>query len=141
MTGDPVSHWTFHCSPARRFLRRHGCFQSSRLRGSRGLPRTGGGAIIARGDVLVERLPSKPVSLKIRPQRQFRVLAHFYAARPIRSIVVHRAGQFTGESNMITGRRALVRSLWSASLGESSSSPASELFALVQTDAEFSSRF
>ena len=52
-------------------------------------------------------------------------------------IVTHRAGQFSGEGTMITGRRALARIRVSAP-GEVIELGRDELLALVQTDAELS---
>ena len=52
-------------------------------------------------------------------------------------IVTHHAGQFTGEGNMITGRRALARMRVSES-GEVIELDREQLLALVQTDAELS---
>ena len=52
-------------------------------------------------------------------------------------IVTHRAGQFSGEGNMITGRRALARMRVSEP-GEVIELDREQLLALVQTDAELS---
>jgi thioredoxin reductase (NADPH) len=52
-------------------------------------------------------------------------------------IVTHRAGQFSGEGNMITGRRALGR-LRVSEAGELIELDHEQLLALIQTDAELS---
>src|SRR5437762_1096431 len=52
-------------------------------------------------------------------------------------IVRHRAGQFLGEGNMLTGRRALMRAHVTES-GEVIEVDSRQLLALVQTDAELS---
>ena len=52
-------------------------------------------------------------------------------------ITVHTAGQFTGEINMIAGRRAFFRS-WVRESGEVLKLDRAQLSALVQTDAELS---
>jgi thioredoxin reductase (NADPH) len=52
-------------------------------------------------------------------------------------IVTHRPGEFLGEGNMITGRRALIRALVSES-GEVLELDRQQLLALVQNDAELS---
>ena len=49
----------------------------------------------------------------------------------------HRAGQFSGEANMITGRRALAR-LRVSEPGEVIELDREQLLALMQTDAELS---
>src|ERR1700733_1072393 len=50
-------------------------------------------------------------------------------------VVVHGPGQFTGEANMISGRRALVRVRMSQA-GEVIELPRDGMLELVQTDAE-----
>jgi thioredoxin reductase (NADPH) len=52
-------------------------------------------------------------------------------------IVSHRAGQFSGETNMINGRRSLVQLRVSQS-GEAIELDRDQLLAIVQTDAELS---
>jgi len=52
-------------------------------------------------------------------------------------IVTYHAGQFLGEGNMITGRRALARARVTAP-GEVIELDREQLLALVQTDAELS---
>ena len=54
-----------------------------------------------------------------------------------RSIAVHTPGQFTGEANMISGRRALFRAR-AREAGEVIELDREHLLALVQTDAELS---
>jgi thioredoxin reductase (NADPH) len=55
-------------------------------------------------------------------------------------IVRHRSGQFSGEGNMITGRRALSR-LRVSEPGEAIELDREQLLALIQTDAELSEIF
>jgi thioredoxin reductase (NADPH) len=52
-------------------------------------------------------------------------------------IVTHRSGQFTGEANLITGRRSLAR-LRVSEAGEAIQLDREQLLTLVQTDAELS---
>jgi len=52
-------------------------------------------------------------------------------------IVTHRAGQFLGEGNMLTGRRSLMRAHVTES-GEVIELDPKQMFALVQTDTELS---
>jgi thioredoxin reductase (NADPH) len=52
-------------------------------------------------------------------------------------VVVHHAGEFSGETNLLTGRRSLVRGLI-AEDGEVIEVPPERLHALVQTDFELS---
>jgi thioredoxin reductase (NADPH) len=63
------------------------------------------------------------------------------ALRPVDAgetlIVSHRAGQFSGESNMITGRRAIAR-LRVSEPGEVIELDREQLLALIQTDADLS---
>ena len=55
-------------------------------------------------------------------------------------VVTHRPGQFTGEANMLTGRRAMAETRVSES-GEVIELAREQLLALVQTDAELSEIF
>jgi thioredoxin reductase (NADPH) len=55
-------------------------------------------------------------------------------------IVTHRAGQFTGEGTMLTGRRALARTRVSEA-GEVVELDREQLLGLIQTDAELSDIF
>lgn len=90
--------------------------------------------VIERGEVLVEagdRLVPFFVVLSgeiqiLRPSGETETL-----------IVAHRAGQFLGEGNMITGRRALMRAYVSES-GEVLELDREQLLALIQTDTELS---
>jgi thioredoxin reductase (NADPH) len=87
-----------------------------------------------RGEVLVEvGDKAAPVFVVISGELQ--------AVRPTDRgetlIVRHRAGQFSGEANMITGRRALGRVRVSDS-GEVIQFDREQLLALIQTDAELS---
>lgn len=50
-------------------------------------------------------------------------------------VAVHRPGEFTGEANMLSGRRSLVRAV-AAQDGEAVELSRERLMALVQTDAE-----
>jgi thioredoxin reductase (NADPH) len=96
---------------------------------SRGLRRT-----ISRGDVLIE--------VGDRPVPFFLVLSgEIQALRPADGtetlIVSHRAGQFSGEGNMISGRRSLARVRVSKA-GEVIQLDHEQLLAVIQTDAELS---
>ena len=51
-------------------------------------------------------------------------------------IAVHRPGQFTGEVNMLSGRRALLRARAPRATARSIELDREQLLALVQTDAE-----
>jgi thioredoxin reductase (NADPH) len=55
-------------------------------------------------------------------------------------VVTHRPGQFTGEANMLTGRRSMAETRVSES-GEVIELAREQLLALVQTDAELSEIF
>jgi thioredoxin reductase (NADPH) len=89
---------------------------------------------IARGDVLIE-VGDKVVPFFLLLSGEIQVL------RPAGSremlIVTHRPGQFSGEGNMLTGRRALARTRVSEP-GEVIELDREQLLALVQTDAELS---
>src|SRR5687767_3020219 len=61
---------------------------------------------IARGDVLVE-VGVKVVPFFVVVSGELQVLRPSDATETL--IVTHRPGQFSGEGNMITGRRALAR--------------------------------
>ena len=87
-----------------------------------------------RGDVLVEvGDKAVPVFVVISGELQ--------ALRPAEGgdtlIVSHQAGQFSGEANMISGRRALAR-LRVSEAGEVIQLDREQLLALIQTDAELS---
>src|SRR5687768_1902223 len=61
---------------------------------------------IARGDVLVD-VGDKVVPFFVIVSGEIEIVLPSGAAETL--IVTHRTGQFTGESNMITGRRSLAR--------------------------------
>ena len=87
-----------------------------------------------RGDVLIEvGDKAVPVFVVISGELQ--------ALRPAEGgdtlIVSHQAGQFSGEANMISGRRALAR-LRVSEAGEVIQLDREQLLALIQTDAELS---
>ena len=86
---------------------------------------------IARGDVLVE--------IGDRTAGFFVVLSGEIEVSDSAGtlIVTHRAGQFSGEATMITGRRAMGR-LRAVAAGEVIELTREQLLALVQTDAELS---
>src|SRR5262245_23120991 len=88
----------------------------------------------ARGEVLVE-VGEKPIPF-------FVILSgEVQAVRPAGTeetlIVIQRAGHFTGEGSMISGRRALAR-LRISEPGEVIQLTHDQLLALIQTDAELS---
>jgi thioredoxin reductase (NADPH) len=89
---------------------------------------------IARGDVLVE-VGDKAVPFFVVVSGEIRILRPSGATNTL--IVAHGAGQFLGEGNMITGRRALMRASVSEP-GEVIQLDREQLLALVQTDAELS---
>jgi thioredoxin reductase (NADPH) len=60
----------------------------------------------ARGDLLVD-VGNRAVPFFVVVSGEIQVLRPSGASETI--IVIHRSGQFTGEGNMITGRRALAR--------------------------------
>jgi thioredoxin reductase (NADPH) len=92
---------------------------------------------IASGDVLVE-VGQRPVPFFVVLSGELQVL------RPVEGtevlIVSHRAGQFTGEGTMLTGRRALARTRVSQP-GEVIELDRDQLFGLIQTDTELSDIF
>ena len=89
---------------------------------------------IARGDVLVE-VGDKVVPFFVVVSGEIQVLRPSDGTETL--IVSHRPGQFSGEGNMITGRRALGR-LRVSEPGEVIELDHEQLLALVQTDAELS---
>jgi thioredoxin reductase (NADPH) len=89
---------------------------------------------IARGDVLVET-GDKVVPFFVLVSGEVQVLRPSDTAETV--IVSHRSGQFSGEVNMITGRRALAR-LRVSEPGEVIELDRQQLLALIQTDAELS---
>ena len=89
---------------------------------------------IARDEVLVE-IGDKPVPFYVVVSGEIQILRPSGATDML--IVTHRPGQFLGEGNMITGRRALNRARVSAP-GEVIELDHEQLLSLVQTDAELS---
>jgi thioredoxin reductase (NADPH) len=89
---------------------------------------------IARGDVLVEA-GAKVVPFFVVISGEIQVLRPSGGTETL--IVTHRPGQFSGEGNMITGRRALARTRVSEP-GEVIELSREQLLAVVQTDAELS---
>jgi thioredoxin reductase (NADPH) len=89
---------------------------------------------IARGEVLVD-VGDKVVPFFVLLSGEIQVLRPSGGTETL--IVTHRPGQFSGEGNMITGRRALARSRVSEP-GEVIELDREQLLALVQTDAELS---
>jgi thioredoxin reductase (NADPH) len=89
---------------------------------------------IARGDVLVE-VGAKVVPFFVVISGEIQVLRPSGGSETL--IVTHRPGQFSGEANMITGRRALMRVRVSEP-GEAIELDHEQLLGLIQTDAELS---
>jgi thioredoxin reductase (NADPH) len=89
---------------------------------------------VARGDVLVEA-GSHAVPFFVVVQGELRVAD---TAETI--VVTHRPGQFSGEVNMLSGRRAMAEMRVSES-GEVIELTRDQLLGLVQTDAELSEIF
>jgi thioredoxin reductase (NADPH) len=89
---------------------------------------------IAGGDVLVE-VGDKTVPFFVVVSGELQVLRPSGGGDTL--IVRHRPGQFSGEGNMITGRRALARTRVSEP-GEVIELDREQLLSLVQTDAELS---
>jgi thioredoxin reductase (NADPH) len=89
---------------------------------------------IARGEVLVE-VGDKVVPFFVVVSGEVQVLRPSEATETL--IVTHGPGQFSGEGNMITGRRSLARARVSEP-GEVIELDRDQLLALVQTDAELS---
>jgi thioredoxin reductase (NADPH) len=87
---------------------------------------------IARGDVLVE-VGDRVVPFFVVVSGEIQVLRPAGGTETL--IVTHRPGQFSGEGNMITGRRALGR-IRVSELGEVIELDREQVLALVQTDAE-----
>ena len=92
---------------------------------------------ITSGDVLVE-VGQRPVPLFVVLSGEIQVLRPSPGGEAL--IVTHRAGQFTGEGNMLTGRRALARTRVSEP-GEVLELEHEQLLGLIQTDAELSDIF
>jgi len=89
---------------------------------------------IARGDVLVE-VADKVVPFFVVVRGAVDVLRPSGGSETL--IVTHRRGQFSGESNLITGRRSLAR-IRVAEAGEVIELDREQLLALIRTDAELS---
>jgi thioredoxin reductase (NADPH) len=92
---------------------------------------------IAPGEVVVE-VGQRPVPFFVVLSGEMQVLRP--AAGTESLIVTHRAGQFTGEGTMLTGRRALARTRVSEA-GEVVELDREQLLGLIQTDAELSDIF
>ena len=89
---------------------------------------------IAAGDVLVE-VAQRAVPFFVVLSGEIEVLRP--AAGIEKRIVAHRAGQFSGEGNMLTGRRSLA-SVRVTQSGEVIEVDREHLLALIQTDTELS---
>jgi thioredoxin reductase (NADPH) len=89
---------------------------------------------ISRGDVLVE-VGDKAVPFFVVVSGEVQVLRPSGTTATL--VVVHRPGEFLGEANMLTGRRAFLRAVVTES-GEAIELEREQLLALVQTDAELS---
>ncbi len=87
-----------------------------------------------RGEVLVE-VGDKPVPVFAVVSGELQAVRPTDRAETL--IVSHHAGQFSGEANMITGRRSLAR-LRVSEGGEVIQLDREPLLALIQTDAELS---
>jgi thioredoxin reductase (NADPH) len=92
---------------------------------------------IARGEMLVE-VGDKDVPFFVVVGGEVQVLRPSGATEIL--IVAHGPGQFSGEANMITGRRAIGR-LRASEPGEVIQLEREQLLALIQTDAELSEIF
>ena len=88
----------------------------------------------ARGEVLVEA-GDKAAPFFVVLSGELQALRPTDTAETL--IVSHHAGQFSGEANMISGRRALGR-LRVSEPGEVIQLDREQLLALIQTDAELS---
>jgi thioredoxin reductase (NADPH) len=89
---------------------------------------------IARGEVLVE-VGDKDVPFFVVVGGEIQALRPAGATEIL--IVAHGPGQFSGEANMITGRRTMAR-LRASEPGEVIQLEREQLLALIQTDAELS---
>ena len=90
--------------------------------------------VVASGEVLIE-VGDRPIPFFVVLSGELQVLRPSAGAEAL--IVTHRAGQFTGESTMLTGRRALARTRATSS-GEVIELDREQLLALIQTDADLS---
>jgi thioredoxin reductase (NADPH) len=89
---------------------------------------------VARGDVLID-VGDKAVPFFVVVSGEIQILRPSGTTDTL--IVTHSAGQFVGESNMLTGRRALVRALVTEP-GDVIELDHRQLLTLVQTDTELS---
>ncbi len=89
---------------------------------------------IARGDVLVE-VGDRAVPFFVVVSGELQVLRPSGTSDTL--IVIHRAGQFSGEGTMISGRRSLSR-MHMSEPGEVIELDREQVLSLVQTDAELS---
>jgi len=89
---------------------------------------------IARGDVLVD-IGDKVVPFFVVVSGEIQVLRPADGVETL--IVAHHPGQFSGEANLLTGRRALAR-LRVTEAGEAIELTREQLLALIQSDAELS---
>jgi thioredoxin reductase (NADPH) len=89
---------------------------------------------IARGEVLVD-VGDRPLAFFVVLSGELQAVRLTDAAETL--IVAHRAGQFSGEGNLIAGRRALGR-LRVSEPGEVIQLDRDQLLTLIQTDAELS---
>ncbi len=89
---------------------------------------------IARGDVLIE-VGDKVVHFFVVVDGEMEVLRPAGGSETL--IVTHRRGQFSGEGNMITGRRALSR-IRVSEAGEVIELDREQMLELIRTDAELS---
>jgi thioredoxin reductase (NADPH) len=92
---------------------------------------------IASGEVLVE-VGQRPVPFFVVLSGEMQVLRPSAGTEALS--VTHRAGHFTGEGTMLTGRRALARTRVSEP-GEVVELDREQLLGLIQTDAELSDIF
>ena len=125
------------CSPLAPPLRPDGCFTHAHGRANRaGSRRTDAAARSPADEVLVE-VGDKAVPFFVVVSGADRDPASVRRHRK-RSIVTHRAGQFLGEGNMITGRRAIGARARHASRARSSSSIASSCWRWCRPTPELS---
>jgi thioredoxin reductase (NADPH) len=92
---------------------------------------------ITSGEVLVE-VGQQPVPFFVVLSGEIQVLRPSAGTEAL--IVTQRAGQFTGEGTMLTGRRALTR-IRAIESGEAIELGREQLLGIIQTDAELSDIF
>ncbi len=92
---------------------------------------------IASGEVLVE-VGQRPIPFFVVVSGEIQVLRPSAGSDAL--IVAQRAGQFTGESTMLTGRPALAR-IRATEAGEVVELDREQLLRIIQTDAELSDIF